>query len=158
MKMLEETMQLPKMDSFQIEQEITIHAPRERVFQALTEEIGEWWAFRVGEDQKTKLVFESQLGGRFYEDWGNGQGALWGTVNYFKAPVEIRMVGVLGMSGAVTSAYKYKLEEKDGSTVLKLSHLASGILLPKWEEEHRQGWSMLLGKCLKEYVEGSAKA
>jgi hypothetical protein len=67
------------------------------------------------------------------------------------------MVGVLGMSGAVTSAYKYKLEEKDGSTVLKLSHLASGILLPKWEEEHRQGWSTLLG-ILKEYVEGSAQA
>jgi uncharacterized protein YndB with AHSA1/START domain len=157
MKMPEETMQLPKMDSFQIEQEITIHAPRERVFQALTEEIGEWWAFRVGEDQKTKLVFESQLGGRFYEDWGNGQGALWGTVNYLKAPVEIRMVGVLGKSGAVTGAYTYKLEEKDGSTVMKLSHQVSGILLPKWEEEHRQGWSKLLG-ILKEYAEGSVQA
>jgi uncharacterized protein YndB with AHSA1/START domain len=148
-----ETLETAKMDSFQIEQEITIHAPRERVYQALTEEIGDWWAFRIGEDKDTKLRFEPKVGGRFYEDYDNEQGALLGIVNYIKAPVEIRLTGVLGMSGAVTSSYKYNLEEQAGSTVIKLSHLAAGLLRPEWKDSHIHGWQVLLGVCLREHIE-----
>ncbi|WLD91775.1 metalloregulator ArsR/SmtB family transcription factor [Alkalihalobacillus sp. AL-G] len=137
---------------FQIEQEVSIQAPKERVFQALTEEIDNWWAFRLS-DKDSKLVFEPNMDGRFYEDWGDGHGAVWGTVLYIKENEEIRLNGLLGMKGAVNSHYTYKLEEHGSSTVLKLTHDAVGLLDPEWEEAHRHGWVELLEKRLKEYVE-----
>lgn len=142
-----------KKDSFEIEMEVIIDAPREQVFKALTSDINMWWAYRLGEGRASQLHFEPRFGGRFYEDWGNGEGAVWGTVYYLKDSEEIRLNGPLGMKGAVNSDYSYILEEKGTSTVLKLSHHATGLLLPEWEEMHRQGWQELLGKFLKEYVE-----
>lgn len=141
-----------ELGSFQIEQEIIIEAPIQSVFNALTENINDWWAFRLGE-QNSKMIFEPKLNGRFYEDWGNGQGVLWGTVIHYKEPEEIKLIGLLGMKGAVNSNYVYKLEERGSSTILKLSHHAMGLLEPQWEEEHRHGWNELLNKLLKEYVE-----
>lgn len=55
------------------------------------------------------MIFEPKLNGRFYEDWGNEEGAIWGTVIYFKEPEEIRLTGLLGMKGTVDSNYVYKL-------------------------------------------------
>jgi DNA-binding transcriptional ArsR family regulator/uncharacterized protein YndB with AHSA1/START domain len=141
-----------KTGVFQIEQEIIIHAKKEKVFKALTEDINLWWTFRLG-DGDSKLIFEPNLNGRFFEDWGNGEGALWGTVTFFKKNEEIRLHGLLGMSGAVNSHYSYKLSEEGDKTVLKLSHHAAGILEPQWEEAHREGWKELLDKQLKAYVE-----
>lgn len=141
-----------KLGSFQIEQEVEIRASRERVFKALTEEINEWWAFRLGA-KDSRFSFEPKINGVFYEDWGNGQGAVWGTVIYLKEQEEIRMNGLLGMKGAVNSNYTYKLEERGNSTVLKLSHHAVGLLEPQWEEAHQHGWHELLGQYLKKYVE-----
>lgn len=141
-----------KLDSFQIEQDIVIQAKKETVFKALTEGIGSWWHFRVGV-KGTKLIFEPQLGGRFYEDWGNGEGALWGNVTFFKRNEEIRMNGLLGMSGAVNSSYSYKLIEDRDKTILQLSHQAVGILEPHWEEAHRHGWNELLQENLKKFIE-----
>ncbi|WP_134701994.1 metalloregulator ArsR/SmtB family transcription factor [Ammoniphilus sp. YIM 78166] len=140
------------MSSFQIEQEVVINVPRERVFQALTDEINEWWAIRLGTPD-SKFTFEPKINGLFYEDWGNGQGSVWGTVIYFKEHEEIRLNGLLGMQGAVNSNYIYKLEERGNSTLLKLSHQAAGLLEPHWEEAHQQGWNELLGKHLKAYLE-----
>lgn len=71
------------------------------------------------------------------------------------APAEIRLYGNLGMQGAVNSAYTYRLIEKDGGTLLQLSHTASGVIHEGWEQEHAKGWEYLLGKLLKEHVEKS---
>ncbi|HEU4965657.1 MAG TPA: metalloregulator ArsR/SmtB family transcription factor [Bacilli bacterium] len=146
-------MELTKKNSFEIEMEVTIQAPREKVFAALTQDINQWWAYRLGGERTSTLHLEPKMGGRFYEDWGNGEGAVWGTVYYFQAPAEIRLNGPLGMKGAVNSDYSYVLEEQDGATVLKLSHQAVGLLQPDWEEAHRHGWQELLGQFLKEFVE-----
>lgn len=137
--------------TFQIEQEVTIEASPERVFKSLTEEINDWWEFRLG-GQNSKLILEPKVNGIFYEDCGKQEGIVWGTVIYFMKPAEIRLNGLLGMKGAVNSYYSYKLEPIGSSTVLKLSHEAVGLLEPQWEEEHRKGWAFLLGK-LKEFTE-----
>lgn len=141
-----------KHDSFQIEQEITINGSREKVFKALTSKIGKWWAYRLlGQD--SVLTLEPQVSGQFLERTKDGKGALWGVVTYVNAPYEIRLNGLLGMQGAVNSAYSFKLEEKGSSTVLKLSHHAVGLLDPEWEKSHDDGWKELLGTFLKDYVE-----
>lgn len=144
-----------EINSFQIEQEIVINAPRNIVFESLTKDINEWWAFGTkGAQEKGILHFEPKLGGRFYEDWGNGQGIIWGIVTFFKESDEIRLNGPIGeMKGAVNSNYSFKFEVKGSSTILKLSHQVVGLLDPEWEQNHRNGWNKLLNELFKNYVE-----
>jgi DNA-binding transcriptional ArsR family regulator/uncharacterized protein YndB with AHSA1/START domain len=148
----EEMEQGLKHDTFQIEQEVMIDADHQTVFTSLTTEINQWWAYRLF-GQESTLSLEPKVGGSFLEDAGNGEGAIWGTVTYVKASEEIRLNGLLGMRGAVNSAYSFKLEDKGNSTLLKLSHSAAGLLDPNWKDMHSHGWEELLGTFLKEYVE-----
>ncbi|MFI8685043.1 SRPBCC domain-containing protein [Rossellomorea sp. NPDC077527] len=148
----EETMEQSK--AFRIEQEVMIDAPREQVFKALTEQAGDWWEFKLApEGVSSQFTFDAVPGGQFIEKWREDEGALWGTVYYVNAPEEIRLHGHLGMQGAVNSAYTYRLIEKGESTLLQLSHAASGVIEEDWEEKHSEGWIYLLGTLLKNYVE-----
>src|SRR3990170_200696 len=53
-----------------IEQEITIEAVPERVFEALTQEVSAWWGMPYLQSATAEaLVLEPQVGGRFYEVW-----------------------------------------------------------------------------------------
>lgn len=141
-------------NDFLIEQEIFMNAPREEVFKALTEKVEDWWEFRIAPEGKTShFTFNPIPGGQFIERWGDNQGAIWGNVYYVNAPEEIRLHGHLGMKGAVNSAYTYRLVEKEGGTLLQLSHSASGVVQENWEEDHTKGWEYLLGTLLKNYVE-----
>ena len=143
-----------QMNEFRIEQEVFIDAPREDVFSALTEQVEDWWEFRIAPKGVTsRFSFDPVPGGQFIGKWGEKEGAIWGNVYYVNAPEEIRLYGHLGMQGAVNSAYTYRLLEKEGGTVLQLSHAASGIIQDQWEEEHSKGWEYLLGTLLKNYAE-----
>ncbi|QGQ48491.1 helix-turn-helix domain-containing protein [Metabacillus sediminilitoris] len=140
--------------AFRIEQEVLIAAPREQVFKALTEQAGDWWEFRLApKGVSSHFSFEPVPGGQFIEKWGEHEGAVWGNVYYVNAPEEIRLHGHLGMQGAVNSSYVYRLLEKEGATLLQLSHTASGVIEENWEQEHSEGWKHLLGTLLKNYVE-----
>lgn len=139
---------------FRIEQEVLIDAPREQVFKALTEQAGDWWEFRIApKGVPSQFTFDPVPGGQFIERWRENEGAVWGNVYFINAPEEIRLHGHLGMQGAVNSSYTYRLIEKDGGTLLQLSHSASGIIEENWEQEHSEGWKYLLGTLLKNYVE-----
>jgi DNA-binding transcriptional ArsR family regulator len=142
------------IQEFRIEQEVFINGSREEVFNALTEKVGDWWEFRIApEGQKSTLTLDPVPGGQFIEKWGEKEGAIWGNVYYINAPQELRLIGHLGMQGAVHSAYTYRLLEQDGGTLLQLSHLATGIIQENWEENHTKGWEYLLGTLLKNYIE-----
>jgi DNA-binding transcriptional ArsR family regulator/uncharacterized protein YndB with AHSA1/START domain len=143
------------VSSFHLEQEVTIRAPRARVFDALTRDVGQWWAFRLTRDAKSTLVLEPRVGGRFFEDMGDGEGALWGTVTYIKRPEVLRLTGPLGMmKEPIIGVYTYELSDAaDGATLLKLTHRVAGQPGPKAEESYRGGWGKLLGQYLKTYVE-----
>jgi len=139
---------------FTIEQEIKLNAPRERVFKALTENVSDWWEFRLApKGVQSKLTLTPVPGGQFIESWRENEGAVWGNVYYVNAPEEIRLHGHLGMQGAINSAYTYRLTEEDGVTTLQLSHTASGVIRENWEHDHTEGWKHLLGSLLKNYVE-----
>jgi DNA-binding transcriptional ArsR family regulator/uncharacterized protein YndB with AHSA1/START domain len=147
-----------KMSEFRIEQELFIDAPRAKVFNALTENVEDWWEFRIAPKGVTShFTFEPVPGGRFIEKWGENEGAIWGNVYFVNAPEEIRLFGHLGMQGAVNSAYTYRLLEKEGGTLLQLSHTASGVIQDQWEQEHSKGWEYLLGTLLKNYVENNVE-
>lgn len=143
---------------FRIEQEVTIEAPRKQVFKALTERVEDWWEFRLApKDVPSQFTFNPVPGGQFIETWRENEGAVWGNVYYVNAPEEIRLHGHLGMQGAINSSYTYQLIEKNGVTLLQLTHTASGIIEENWEQDHSEGWKHLLGTRLKNYVEQNIK-
>lgn len=147
-------MQQLTTSSFHIEQEAAIDAPRDRVFRAITQEIGMWWCHHLSKG-KSNLRLEPKVGGRFYETFGDGdEGALWGTVTFLKAPEILRLTGPLGMTGPVNSYYEYTLLEANAGagTILRLSHRVIGVLDPKWPQAHEDGWRMLW-EHLKSWVE-----
>lgn len=144
------------MGEFRIELEQFIDASREEIFKALTKNVGDWWEFCVApKGISSFFTFDPVPGGKFIENWGENEGAVWGKVYYVHSPTEIRLFGHLGMQGAINSAYTYRLLEKDGGTLLQLSHTASGVIYEQWEQEHLEGWDYLLGTLLKNYVEKS---
>lgn len=116
--------------------------------------MGDWWEFQLApKGVSSHFTFDPVPGGRFMEKWGEKEGAVWGNVYYVNAPEEIRLQGHLGMQGSVNSAYTYRLNKKDGGTLLQLSHTASGMIQDHWKEEHAKGREYLLGTLLKGYIE-----
>ena len=92
-----------------VEQEVVVAAPREKVFDALCR-MGEWWphAFREG----SAVHLEPRVGGRFWEDWGDGDGALYATVTGIRRPEQLTCSGPMGMRTPVTGVFSMELEER----------------------------------------------
>ena len=138
-------------DAFQIEQNVMIAAPRGRVWDALAREVNNWWSHRFQESGSVVRI-EPEIGGRFFEDFHNGDAALWGTVTYVKRPEILRLSGPLGMVGAVMSTYTFQLTEQDDATRLTLSHHVAGLLDSDWQSAHESGWKELWAR-LRAWVE-----
>lgn len=59
----------------------------------------------------------------------------------------------MGMGSAVLGDISFELSEKDGSTLVKLSHHAIGLLPPDAKKNYTEGWQHLLGNRLKSEAE-----
>ncbi len=140
--------------SVHVEQEVDIDAPPERVWAALTEELEAWWGSPYLQGKATSLVLEPRPGGVFREDWGDGQGAVWGTVSALERGRRLEVHGAMGMTGAVVGVTRFDLRPTEGgSTRLRLSHEAFGHVDPETERNYGIGWHDLLEVRLKSYVE-----
>jgi DNA-binding transcriptional ArsR family regulator len=120
-----------------VEQEVVVAAPRERVFDAIGR-MGEWWPHRFREGSTVHL--EPQVGGRFWEDWGDGDGALYAIVRQLQRPARIECSGPMGMAGPVTSVFALELEERGGGTLVRLSHRAIGQIDEQTQAAYEGGW------------------
>jgi len=143
----------------EVEMEIAIDAPRERVWRALVGEIGTWWRKDFLSPLARRFVLEPRPGGRLYEDWGHEQGRLWYTVVGIESPRKLQLAGAFmpddcgGSFG--TSHLTLMLEEKDGATLLALSDHIVGGLRPDLASDLTAGWQTLFRDALKPYVETS---
>lgn len=57
-----------------IEAEIRVAAKPEAIFAAVTIGLDAWWPHRTRDE--SVIVYEPQVGGRVFEDWGDGGGLL----------------------------------------------------------------------------------
>jgi DNA-binding transcriptional ArsR family regulator/uncharacterized protein YndB with AHSA1/START domain len=120
-----------------VEQEVVVAAPRERVFDALCR-MGEWWPHTFREGASVRL--EPKVGGRFWEDWGDGDGALYATVTGIRRPEHLACSGPMGMRGPVAGVFALDLEERPDGTLVRLSHHAVGPIDDETRGSYERGW------------------
>jgi uncharacterized protein YndB with AHSA1/START domain len=141
-----------------IEMEMNLSATPERVWQGLVNETSAWWGtdFCTSPDA-LRFVIEPTLGGRAYEDWGNGEGLTWMTVIGIQAPKMLLMQGSLvrEFGGPATTITRFTLEPNGAGTTLKLSNTNFGALSPEVGGEAKEGWDYLFNQ-LKQHVESEA--
>lgn len=136
--------------------EIEIAAPPARVWKALTDQIGSWWhpGFVTRKDA-IAFILEPRVGGRMYEDWGDGQGLLWYTVISIARNEHLQLMGDLdaryGGPARLHTAFRLRAEGK--GTVLRLEEQAFGTVGEKTKRSLEEGWKILLAGCLKVFVE-----
>jgi uncharacterized protein YndB with AHSA1/START domain len=133
------------------------NAQRGKVWEALTRDISNWWPvnFCADPERTKRFRMELKLGGRLWEDWGEGNGWVWWTI--YKLDTANHMfagVGYQATSAAMT-AVEFRLEgEGEGEkTTLRLSERLCGAL----EGEdivagQTAGWTTLF-ESFKRYVE-----
>lgn len=150
---MSDTEMTPPLGAMSIQREIMIHAPRPRVFNALINQTGAWWVepYRLAKGTHT-IVLEPRVGGRLYEDWGGGQGGLWGIVTSIKKDEWVELTGAIGMSDIAHGWVRIELTDSSGGTHVRLYHRAFGQLTPKTESNYAGGWEFLLGK-LRDHAE-----
>ena len=122
-------------------EEIRVHAPIEKAFAALVEEIGA--SNRNHDETPMPMMLEQWPGGRWFRDLGNGNGHLWGHVQAIKAPALLEITGPLMMSFAAVSNIQYRLKEVDGVTLITLKHSALALFPDGYRAELTKGWKSI---------------
>jgi uncharacterized protein YndB with AHSA1/START domain len=144
--------------SLDIRLDLEIDAAREVVWESLTNGIGEWWPanFYVGKSPK-RFALEPQVGGRVFEDWGDGEGALFGSVTVFEQGAMLQWARDMSADygGPARSVTTFRLEDgaKAGTTKLSFRDTPYGMLGKQVMEGLEQGWRYLVVKCLQPYLE-----
>ena len=147
--------------TLRIEQEVEIAAAPERVFDALTAQIGAWWSRHFSPAPRA-IALEPWPGGRLYEEFGGGAGdagvtggALYATVTYLERGRRLALTGALGMPGPVLGVVTFDLEPRagGGATLVRLSHHAIGAVDADTQDRYGAGWGALLRDRLKRFVE-----
>jgi len=145
--------------SVHIEQDVTIDAPPWRVFDALTKDVAAWWGVpaQPAGDTSKRLVLEAELGGRFYEEWPGGGGALLARVTSLKRADHLELTGPIGRYGTVHGRTRFDLKpsESGGGTVVSLSARVIGESMD--ESTYAEGWNELLTVRLKGFVEAGRR-
>jgi hypothetical protein len=135
-----------------LKEEIRVHAPIDKAFAALLDEIGP--ANRNHDDTPMPMMLEPWPGGRWFRDLGNGNGHLWGHVQAIKVPTLLEITGPLMMSFAVASNVQYRLTEVDGVTTITLKHSALGLFPENYRVPLTQGWTLILNR-VQQRAEGA---
>lgn len=140
------------------ELEITIEAPRDKVWRAFTEETNAWWLpdfHMVGEGSVVTL--DARAGGGLVEELEGGGSLLWATVHMCQPQnYTIYLFGHTApdWGGPTTSNMKFEIEATgDESCVLKVSDARHGHIDEENIKQLEHGWTWLLTDGLKQFAE-----
>lgn len=142
----------------EVELEVLIAAPQERVWRALVDETMSWWDRQFFMNPSARaLVVEPKVGGRVFEDWGNGAGIQWYHVIGVDPPNALMFTGQLNPTygGPAVTIVQLSLSAIGPRTVLRLGETAFGRIDDKVEAFIRAAWESLFEKGLKPYVEAA---
>ena len=134
-------------------EQVSIKAPAERVFEALTnpEQRLKWWNV-PGKFTMTHFESDFRVGGKWVM-LGEGFGKnvrVEGVYKEIERPALLSFTWLPSWQPDTTeSLVRFELEEKNGVTTVRLTH--SGLVTQGSRESHR-GWGQILG-LLKDYAE-----
>ena len=115
-----------------IECEMRFRAGPQRVFDVLTKEQPAWFPHTYGEEKVKAIVVEPWVGGRSYEDWGDGAGHLYGHVVEYDPPNLYATRGRLRPGTTLDTTYEIEADGEE--SVLRVSKVAIG---PMTDEQAR---------------------
>jgi len=137
-----------------ITQEVHVKAPIEVTFAALLEQLGSGMDTPEGTPMHAKL--EPWPGGRWYRDFGDGNGHFWANVQAIKKPTLLEFCGPLFMSYPVSNNIQYRLREEPGGTLITFHHKAMGLIDAQHREGVVKGWTHVIESARKR-AEGAAR-
>lgn len=121
--------------TIRLESEIRLKASPERVWKAITDEQEAWYPYSYGGDRLKAVVMEHGVGGRTYEDWGDGAGILYNTIVYYDPP---KVLGTRGFLRPAITLEQYATLEADGdSTILRHLTVTFGPITDEMAEQIR---------------------
>lgn len=157
--MMESSVAESSFGTVQIAWEVRIAARPKRVWAALTRQTGKWWPKEFYTADKAKgFKIEPKVGGRMYEDWGDGDGRLWGVVIGVKTGSWIDLLGYLSPAygGPAHTNYRFDIVREGDESLVKVTDTIFGAGTGAKRDQTREGWRMLLEGALKPYVEASS--
>jgi uncharacterized protein YndB with AHSA1/START domain len=141
-----------------IEHSARIAATPDRVWRALTEEIGRWWkeGFYALPNAKG-MRLEPVIGGRMYEYADDGSAVVWFTVSAIQPGRSIELVGNIAVSfgGPAVAMLRLEVSADGAAAVVKVSESRIGAADEQTAPSTKKGWTALLDGGLKPYCEAS---
>lgn len=141
----------------QVEVEIEIAANPERVWKALVEDTNFWWPKDFYTSPRVKgFYIEPRLGGRVFEDWGDGAGVIWFQVFAVNPLHSIDLEGCMAVPyGPAHTLLHLELEARGAVTVLKVSDSTIGLRhdCSDGGGTKADGWRQVFEGGLKKYIE-----
>jgi DNA-binding transcriptional ArsR family regulator/uncharacterized protein YndB with AHSA1/START domain len=143
-----------------IELEVNIAAPPQRVWDALVNETTHWWRKDFYTKPSRGFHIEPRIGGRMYEDRGDGNGLIWANVVGVDAPESIQFVGHLTpqFGGPAHTIFQFTVKAAGAGSVVKISDTIFGNISESLGQTMQEGWKMLFEDALKKYVEKDQRA
>jgi uncharacterized protein YndB with AHSA1/START domain len=138
-----------------VELEIAIDASKADVWDALVNDISQWWPKQAFMTKATKFTLEPRVGGRAFEDYGDGTGGIWWYVQAIEAGEYLVLTGQIwpGNGGPATSIARLSLVERGRETVLQIHDALFGRLSDERIESVRRGWEHLFGGAFRAFAE-----
>ncbi len=138
--------------------EIPIEAEKEVVWDALVNDIHLWWRKDFSATGSGKIILEPKLGGKMYEDCGEGTGLVWYTVEAIKPMESMLLSGVLGQEwgGPARTLLSLKLEATKSGSKIKIVDSYIGHVTDQAADSFEKGWMTIFGEALKPYAEKKA--
>lgn len=135
--------------------ELTIHTDAARVWCALVEETNEWWLKDFYSRPNAVFRIEARLGGRMFEDQGNGNGLIWGNVIGVdpERSLDIQAYLTQDFGGPALSYLAIRLEATGDATRVTVIDTIFGFPSKGTAASMQEGWAMLFEQGLKAYVE-----
>lgn len=141
-------------DSGAVRFEVIVPAPPERTFEALVGDLSAWWGRPfVRSDRAWAVVLEPRVGGRLYEDHGDGDGVLYATVTALERDRELRLAGTFGGEQHVHCTVTLHCDPHTGGTLLRFSSTGLPEAGAGGAVVSAAGWHELLGVRLAALLE-----
>lgn len=131
-----------------------VRQPPAAAFELFTAHVGAWWPLAthsVGLARATAVAFEPGVGGRIVETYGEGQTAVWGTVEVWDPPARLRFTWHPGTAPEEATTVEVTFRASADGTAVELVHRG-------WDRRpdgaaaranYERGWELVL-RCYAE--------